>query len=90
MTRYLLDVSRSISRAGMGFPTGVDRVEHAYIAEITKQDPDALALLRAGSEFMVLELSSLAANLPRLMEGDVPGRLMFRDALRLKIPKQQI
>ncbi|MEM7440161.1 MAG: glycosyltransferase family 1 protein [Pseudomonadota bacterium] len=89
MTRYLLDVSRSISRVGMGFPTGVDRVEHAYISEISKRDPAALALVRAGSEFMVLELEGLAANLRRLMEGEVPGRLAFRDALRLKIPRPQ-
>lgn len=89
MTRYLLDITRSISRIGKGLPTGVDRVEQAYISAISARDPQALALAKTGTEFMVLDLAGVAANLPRLQEGDAPGRLAFKDALRLKIPRPQ-
>ncbi|SEK25231.1 Glycosyl transferases group 1 [Roseivivax marinus] len=79
----LLDLSRTVSRAGRR-PTGVDRVERAYLEYLSRADDAPLwGLVRTGAGFLLLDPGSVAAIRDRL-DGpgwDVPGlaaRLMRR------------
>lgn len=89
MTRYLLDITRTISRVGHGWPTGIDRVELAYVRELTRRDPNALGLARLSAEQVVVPLSQVARVVQNLVTGRVPGRLSMRDVFRLKLPYEQ-
>ncbi len=55
MNPVLLDISRSISRAPFPNPTGIDRVEQAYIAHFLESDRKAWFLSRIAGGFAVLD-----------------------------------
>ncbi len=83
----LLDISRSISRAGHRQLTGIDRVERSYLREfLLKQDSGFLARVPGGT--FVLAHAAAAKILALLESGDVSGvdwrsRLsIFRDERR--------
>ncbi|MBL4929677.1 glycosyltransferase [Fuscibacter oryzae] len=66
----LLDLTRSVSRLGRGPMTGIDRVEAAWAAELVKQTEPALALIRTGAGFLLLDRVGMAA----LLTTDLPAR----------------
>ncbi|PLS22754.1 glycosyltransferase family 4 protein [Neptunicoccus cionae] len=89
MGRYLLDVTRFISRIGRGNPTGIDRVEIEYIREVARRDAESLAFARLGRSFAVLPIGAVLTALDRLENGTQLGRWGLQDAFRLKLPKAQ-
>ena len=71
---YLLDVTRSLRRAGR-LPTGVDRVERAYLRALLDQDQPVFGLVRTRLGYLLLDRVGLQHFLDRL-EGRLPwGRL---------------
>lgn len=89
MTRYLIDVTRFMSRIGRGHPTGIDRVEIEYIKEINARDPNAQAVAKLGKDYIVLPAAVVAASLPKIANNLPVGRLGLNDAFRLKLPREQ-
>lgn len=76
----LLDLTRSVSRLGRGPMTGIDRVEAAWTAELLRQNEPALALIRTGAGFLLLDRAGMAAlftaSLP--VRADLLARLAHR------------
>lgn len=58
---YLLDVTRLTSRLGRGAPTGIDRVEAAYLAHLLGQDAPLFGLLRTRMGYLLLDKQGCAA-----------------------------
>ncbi len=79
----LLDVSRSLSRAGLGPATGIDRVERAYLTEALSA-PGAWFLARRAGGLALIDAGQMRALL-RCLDGQAPWdrpRLTERLALR--------
>ena len=55
MTHRLLDISRLISRVGLGPPSGIDRVEHAYFREFLRREGRVHFLCRLPRSYAVLD-----------------------------------
>lgn len=72
-----LDVTRTVSRAGAGAPSGVDRVERAYIREVLKAD-QPLFLSRVLGGFVLMDADAMRAFLD---VADVPDALDKPDML---------
>lgn len=89
MTRYLIDITRFISRIGRGKPTGIDRVEIAYLSELSARDPQCLAVAKMGKDYVLLTAKDAVAGMAKLQKGDPLGRLGLHDFYRLKLPKEQ-
>ncbi len=80
----LLDLTRLMSRLGKGQPTGVDRVEAAYLAELTARNDPAFGLLRSKAGYLLLNKAGMTrfqalfqAQMP-LPAPDMLSRLMHR------------
>ena len=56
----LLDLTRSLRRVG-GMPTGVDRVERAYLRRFLKDDVPCFGLLRTPFGYLLLDRAGLSA-----------------------------
>jgi glycosyltransferase involved in cell wall biosynthesis len=81
----LIDLSRLASRLGRGPPTGIDRVERAYLGRLMAQPDPLFALVRSGPGFCLLDREG-ARSLAVLAEGggplpapDLLARLSRRD-----------
>lgn len=71
MRPYLLDISRSLSRVGLGTPTGIDRVELAYIRHALQGDRPAYFLTRHARGFALIDRAGMAKLAP-ILRGEVP------------------
>ena len=60
MNPILLDISRTISRAAYAVPTGIDRVERAYIDAFLNSDRQVWFLARIAGGFAVLDKCGMA------------------------------
>ncbi|WP_069298447.1 glycosyltransferase family 4 protein [Neptunicoccus sediminis] len=89
MARFLLDITRFISRFGRGHPTGIDRVEIEYIREIAHRDGNSFALARLGQGFVVVPITAVISALDRLERGEPVGRWGAQDGFRLKLPQAE-
>ena len=63
MTRYSFDITRFMSRIGRGKPTGIDRVEIAYLTELSARDPDCLAIAKMGKDYVLLTTKDAVSGL---------------------------
>lgn len=73
----LLDLTRLISRAGRT-PTGVDRVELAYLTELLTQDVPLFALVRTSLGYVLLDpdgAAAIAARFSGAQAWGLPDRL---------------
>ncbi|GGE44636.1 capsular polysaccharide glycosyltransferase biosynthesis protein [Primorskyibacter flagellatus] len=87
----LLDLTRLISRPGRQ-PTGIDRVEYAYLRELLDRDVPLMGLLRVAVGYVLLDRGGLTSLLHRV-QGRTPWgptRLLFRCALRLTPMQRQV
>ncbi len=71
MNPVLLDISRSISRAPHPVPTGIDRVERAYIEYFLNTDRQVWFLSRIAGGFALLDKAGMALVYPMIL-GDQP------------------
>ncbi|MFC2968495.1 glycosyltransferase family 4 protein [Acidimangrovimonas pyrenivorans] len=82
----LLDLSRLVSRAGLAAPTGIDRVEQAYLSELLARPEPLFALVRTTLGFVLLDREGAAALAQRIAgergwgAADLLGRLSQRRA----------
>ena len=86
---FLIDISRSVSRAGSGPATGIDRVERAYIDHALNLEGDHKFISRALGGFALLDKAGMTEFLTYL-DGDADWEnpdLLSR--LGLRQPKQQ-
>jgi glycosyltransferase involved in cell wall biosynthesis len=89
VTRYLIDITRLVSRFGRGKPTGIDRVEIAYLLELVRRDPLCLAVAKMGRNYVLMAAKDVLVGADALQDGSALGRLGLKDFFRLKLPKQQ-
>ncbi|WP_102110284.1 glycosyltransferase family 4 protein [Oceaniglobus roseus] len=84
MTARCLDLTRLVSRAGLGPPTGVDRVELAYLDALLARPEPLFALCRLALGFALLDRAGAAALRARIAgqapwgRGDIIGQLSRR------------
>ena len=71
MSAILLDISRTISRAPYPHPTGIDRVERAYIRHFLDADIPAFFLSRVLKGYVLLDKPAMQALWPKIT-GNVP------------------
>ncbi len=71
MSAILLDISRTISRAPYPHPTGIDRVERAYIQHFLAAKAPAFFLSRVLKGYVLLDRSAMQAIWP-MVTGDAP------------------
>ncbi|MEX0971300.1 MAG: glycosyltransferase family 1 protein [Paracoccaceae bacterium] len=74
MRARLLDISRSVSRIGLGPATGIDRVERAYIRQFMRDVAPAFFLARLAGGFVLLDRAGMARFWPVLVGAALPGR----------------
>lgn len=80
----LLDLTRLMSRLGRGPMTGIDRVEHAYLAHLVAQPQPLFALLRSAAGWLLLDkagcghFADLVAGKAALPRADLLSRLLHR------------
>lgn len=85
---YLLDLSRLVSRAGR-IPTGVDRVERAYLDHLLTLDTPLFALVRTSYGFALLDRPGVEKLRARLI-GAVPwGRADRLSRMRRGLPERR-
>lgn len=84
----LLDISRSLSRVGLGAKTGVDRVETAYINEVLDRFDAPFFLAKLGSKFAILSVETVRKLLEYDVSGDWPNPVGL-DRFRLKLSYKQ-
>lgn len=71
MVTPVLDLSRSFSRLGRGAPTGIDRVERAYLDEVIRRE--GWGLIRTPRGFLMFEPDRLARLPSYLDRTDLDG-----------------
>ncbi len=71
MSGILLDISRTISRAAFKHPTGIDRVERAYIAHFLADTRPAWFLSRVLKGYVLLDKTTMR-RVWKMIEGDAP------------------
>ncbi|WP_415183480.1 glycosyltransferase family 4 protein [Phaeovulum sp.] len=87
----VLDITRLVSRTGLGPLTGVDRVEMAYLTALAKAPEPLFLLCRTSYGFLLLPGTAGAALRQGLVAPDTlpapswPDRLRRRDAPRLRM-----
>lgn len=67
----LLDLTRLLSRLGKGQPTGVDRVEAAYLSHLLTLPSPVFALIRSKLGYLLLDQSGMA-TFQKLITGQAP------------------
>lgn len=70
----ILDLTRLVSRIGSGPPTGVDRVELAYLDRFLNDETPVFGLARVGRGFFLLDRTGLMQLLPGLRAPLPPER----------------
>ena len=89
MTCQILDITRTVSRVGRGFPTGIDRVEHAYIKEFLQRFSSPLFIAKIRDSYFVINAETMEDFVNANMGDTLKGIPKLNDALRLKIPRSQ-
>ncbi len=89
MTCQVLDITRMVSRIGRGHPTGIDRVERAYIREFLQRFTKPLFLAKLTNDFIVIDSQVMAKVVTADFGAKLNGHIGLHDAPRLKLPKIQ-
>jgi len=89
MKRQVLDITRTVSRVGRGLPTGIDRVERAYIQEFIDRFEKPLFLAKLKDDYAVIDVKSMAEFVNAEFGEKLVSKIGMRDAFRFKLPKQQ-
>ena len=89
MSPYLVDISRTISRIGRGFATGIDRVEIAYIKYCLRGNPANLFIAKMGRHTVVIDQKVMAEVLEQLNSSNDWGWPTLGDAVRFKLNWEQ-
>ncbi len=89
MKYRVLDITRTISRVGVGHPTGIDRVERAYICEFLKRFPKTAFLAKLSDGYFVLNAEAMQQFVLADFGNSLSSSIGIKDALRLKLNKSR-
>lgn len=89
MICHVLDITRTVSRIGRGFPTGIDRVERAYILEFLERFPTATFICKLTKNYVVISTQVMREFAKSDFGKNLNYRIGMYDALRYKLPKSQ-
>ncbi len=89
MKRQVLDITRTVSRVGRGLPTGIDRVERAYIQEFIDRFDKPLFLAKLKDDYAVIDVKSVVEFVNAQFGEKLVGKIGVRERFRFKLPKQQ-
>ena len=89
MKYRVLDITRTITRVGVGHPTGIDRVERAYIREFLKTFPKAAFLAKLSDGYFVLNSEAMQQFVLADFGNSLCSSIGIKDALRLKLNKSR-
>lgn len=85
---FVLDVTRTLGRAGLGAATGIDRVERAWIdAALTGRFGAPFFLARAGGRLLTVDGAAMAALLPAVDGAEAPPARDWRARLSRARPE---
>lgn len=89
MTPILFDITRSISRHGLGQMTGIDRVERTYLNHLTTLNADVWLFSKIGKKFILVPPLNVPKVIAFLNNEITPPRARLKDKLRLKLTRAQ-
>lgn len=89
MSRYLVDITRTISRIDRGQATGIDRVEMAYIQFVLNHNADNIFFARLGRHSVLFNVPMVRDILRKISQSNKWGWPGFSDAIRLKLTWEQ-
>ena len=89
MPLHLVDISRTLSRIGRGFATGIDRVETEYVKRCADPGSENLFVARLGRQYLLLDTQAALDILARIEGRDNWGWPSPIDAIRLKLNWEQ-
>ena len=89
MMCQVLDITRTISRVGRGFPTGIDRVERAYIKAFLKRFQNAFFLAKLTKTYVLINANTMGAFVDADFGASLGNRIGLNDLIRMKLPKRQ-
>ena len=84
-----LDVTRLVSRVGRGQPTGIDRVEMAYLLWLLRDQAPLFVMARLGGFFFVLDQAGVGVLLRRLRGRDPWGSADWKSAIHRRLPPEK-
>lgn len=84
-----LDVTRLVSRVGRGQPTGIDRVEMAYLLWLLRDQAPLFVMARLGGFFFVLDQAGVGVFLRRLRGRDPWGSADWKSAIHRRLPPEK-
>ena len=82
----LLDVTRLTSRVGRGAPTGIDRVELAYLEWCLATSEDLWGFARVAGGFVLLDRAGLASFYSKIIGDEAWGTKDIRARIGLRTP----
>ncbi len=89
MKCQVLDITRTVSRIGCGLPTGIDRVERAYIKEFLKRFPNAMYLAKLTQTYVLIDATTMQKFVDAGFGQLLKNRIGPNDLVRLKLPLMQ-
>jgi glycosyltransferase involved in cell wall biosynthesis len=89
MTCQMLDITRTISRVGRGFPTGIDRVERNYIMEFLNRFPNAVYIAKLTQTYVVVDAEIMQQFVDADFGMGLKCSVGIKDAVRFKLPRAQ-
>ena len=79
----VLDVTRTLSQKSIETPTGIDRVERAYIRHFLRRNTEALFAARVGRRVVLMDCAQMMGVFDRLLSGDPkPASTDFRSRVK--------
>jgi glycosyltransferase involved in cell wall biosynthesis len=89
MTPILFDITRSISRFGLGQMTGIDRVERTYLNHLSTLGTDVWLFAKVGKKFNLVPPDNVPKVIAFLNNEITSQRVRLKDKLRLKLTGAQ-
>jgi len=87
MKYRILDITRTLTRVGAGHPTGIDRVERAYILAFLEMFPNAVFLAKLSDGYFALAAKEMQAFVDADFGNALKTRISLKDAARLKLSR---
>ena len=81
----ILDITRTISRVGAGHPTGIDRVERAYIKAYLELFPHAIFLAKLSNGYFALDPDDMVRFVNANFGNTLNTGIGLKDLVRLKL-----
>ncbi len=78
MNPVVLDVTRTLSPKSIATPTGIDRVERAYVSHFLNASRDVLFVCKAGRGYRLMDRVEMKAVFASVLAGDQGARQRYK------------